>query len=212
MMVSVERSVKWELAGKTEVLGEKPAPVLLCPPQIPHNLGSNPGRRGGNPEPIRLSYGMTSTTPLEKVVTLHTVRETMLYRLLDPGCCCMYRIYRVSTNVYEHPEGYRWLEFEPTIPLFDTECNLNPRGSATGWTASSFQIQQLDFTVSRNHDGQLIFIGNICPNVSRDPGTRLISDVNLGDLQYQWGRDHEKRTLKRKEEKNSNKYTKNRLM
>jgi hypothetical protein len=24
-----------------------PAPVSLCPPQIPHDLGSNPGRRGG---------------------------------------------------------------------------------------------------------------------------------------------------------------------
>jgi hypothetical protein len=27
----------------------KPAPVLLCPPQIPHDLGLNPGRRGGKP-------------------------------------------------------------------------------------------------------------------------------------------------------------------
>jgi hypothetical protein len=26
------------MTGKTEELGEKPAPVLLCPPQIPHGL------------------------------------------------------------------------------------------------------------------------------------------------------------------------------
>jgi hypothetical protein len=37
--------------------GGKPAPVPLCPPQIPHDLGSNPGRRGGKPATNRLSYG-----------------------------------------------------------------------------------------------------------------------------------------------------------
>jgi hypothetical protein len=37
---------------------KKPAPVPLCPPQIPHDLGSNPGRRGGKPTTNRLSYGM----------------------------------------------------------------------------------------------------------------------------------------------------------
>jgi hypothetical protein len=36
----------------------KPAPVPLCPPQIPPDLGSNPGRRGGKPAINRLSYGM----------------------------------------------------------------------------------------------------------------------------------------------------------
>jgi hypothetical protein len=35
----------------------KPAPMPLCPPQIPHDLTSNPGRRGGKPEINRLSYG-----------------------------------------------------------------------------------------------------------------------------------------------------------
>jgi hypothetical protein len=28
--------VEWNWQGKTEVLGEKPIPVPLCPPQIPH--------------------------------------------------------------------------------------------------------------------------------------------------------------------------------
>jgi hypothetical protein len=57
-MMNVEQSVEWELAVETEVLGEnlpqcrcgmriargnqstrrKPAPVPLCPPQIPHDL------------------------------------------------------------------------------------------------------------------------------------------------------------------------------
>jgi hypothetical protein len=35
----------------------KPAPVPLYPPQIPHDLGSSPGRRGGKPATNRLSYG-----------------------------------------------------------------------------------------------------------------------------------------------------------
>jgi hypothetical protein len=35
----------------------KPAPVPLCPPKIPHDLGSNPGRRGGKPATNRLSCG-----------------------------------------------------------------------------------------------------------------------------------------------------------
>jgi hypothetical protein len=30
--------VGWNWQGKTEVLGEKPVPVPLCPPQIPHRL------------------------------------------------------------------------------------------------------------------------------------------------------------------------------
>jgi hypothetical protein len=37
----------------------KPAPVPLCPSQIPYDLGSNPGRRGGKPATNRLSYGAT---------------------------------------------------------------------------------------------------------------------------------------------------------
>jgi hypothetical protein len=38
MMIIVEQSVEWELAGETEVLEKKPAPVSLCPPQILHDL------------------------------------------------------------------------------------------------------------------------------------------------------------------------------
>jgi hypothetical protein len=30
--------VEWNWQGKTEVLGEKPVSVPLCPPQIPHGL------------------------------------------------------------------------------------------------------------------------------------------------------------------------------
>jgi hypothetical protein len=38
----------------------KPAPVPLFPPQIPHDLGSNPGRRSGKPATNRLSHGTAS--------------------------------------------------------------------------------------------------------------------------------------------------------
>jgi hypothetical protein len=30
--------VEWNWQGKTEILGEKPVPVPLCPPHIPHGL------------------------------------------------------------------------------------------------------------------------------------------------------------------------------
>jgi hypothetical protein len=57
-MMCVKQPVKWKLAGETEVLGKKPAPEPLFAPQIPHlDLGLNPGRPGGKPETIRLSYG-----------------------------------------------------------------------------------------------------------------------------------------------------------
>jgi hypothetical protein len=51
--------VEWNWQGKTEVLGEKPVPVPLCPPQIPHGLtpGSNPGLRGERPVTNRPSHG-----------------------------------------------------------------------------------------------------------------------------------------------------------
>jgi hypothetical protein len=35
-----------------------PAPAPLCPPQIPHDPGLNPGRRSGKPATNRLSYGV----------------------------------------------------------------------------------------------------------------------------------------------------------
>jgi hypothetical protein len=40
----------------------KPAPALLCPPQIPHDQTRNrtPGRRGGKPATNCLSYGAAS--------------------------------------------------------------------------------------------------------------------------------------------------------
>jgi hypothetical protein len=48
-----------KLTGENRQLGEKPVPVPLCPPQIPHglDLGSNPGLRGERPATNRLSHG-----------------------------------------------------------------------------------------------------------------------------------------------------------
>jgi hypothetical protein len=43
--------------------GRKPAPVPLCPPQIPHAYpDANPDRRGGKPATNRLSYGTAMAT------------------------------------------------------------------------------------------------------------------------------------------------------
>ena len=56
-----------KLTGETEVLGENPVPMLLCPPQIPYGLtlGSNSGLHGGSPATNRLSHG-TATIKILK--------------------------------------------------------------------------------------------------------------------------------------------------
>jgi hypothetical protein len=55
--MNVEQSVELELAGETEVLGEN---LLQCHfgnhKSHINGLGSNPGRRGGNPATNRLNY------------------------------------------------------------------------------------------------------------------------------------------------------------
>jgi hypothetical protein len=60
MMMSVEQSVEWELAGETDVLGEN-LPQCHFVHQKSHttwpDLGSKPGRRGGKQATNRLSYG-----------------------------------------------------------------------------------------------------------------------------------------------------------
>jgi hypothetical protein len=62
-MMSVEQSVNWELAGETEVLGEN-LPVVLCPLELPPDLGSNPGCRGGKPATNHLRYGTAQEPPV----------------------------------------------------------------------------------------------------------------------------------------------------
>jgi hypothetical protein len=49
MMMSVEQSVEWELAGETEVLGENMSTTNLTWPDL--------DGRGGKPANNRLSYG-----------------------------------------------------------------------------------------------------------------------------------------------------------
>jgi hypothetical protein len=58
MMVIVEQSVEWRLAGETEVLGENlPSATLSTTNPTWPDPGLNPGRRGGKPATNRFSYG-----------------------------------------------------------------------------------------------------------------------------------------------------------
>jgi hypothetical protein len=69
----------------------KPTPVPLCPPQIPHDQGSNPGRRGGKPATTCLSYG---TATLRSNFPCSCVRWTE---------CMLYRIHRIFLGFFHRP-------------------------------------------------------------------------------------------------------------
>jgi hypothetical protein len=60
----------------------KPAPVSLCPPQIPHDLtpGSNRGCRGGMPVTNRLSYGPAFARPLPTQDNINTYKPIHISR------------------------------------------------------------------------------------------------------------------------------------
>jgi hypothetical protein len=62
----------------------KPAPVPLCPPQIPHDLTSNPARRGGKPATNRLGYGAVFTLGKSCVFT-KIFDLPSLFPVLRPG-------------------------------------------------------------------------------------------------------------------------------
>jgi hypothetical protein len=66
--MNVEQSVKCELVGETEVLGEnlsQPNATLSTTNPAWPDLGSNPDRRGGKPVNNRLSYGMAIRSKLQ---------------------------------------------------------------------------------------------------------------------------------------------------
>jgi hypothetical protein len=80
----------------------KPAPVPLCPPQIPHDQtrARTPGRRGGKPATNRLSYVTTLLVPLP--LDKH-VRENWGTppRILNPGAIFSF----TSRSLYPRQAG-----------------------------------------------------------------------------------------------------------
>ena len=86
--------VEWNWQRKSEVLGEIPVPLPLCPPQIPRGVtsGSNPGLRGERLATNRLRHGtarihfnifVTSTKVSQKFVTsLSGFSTTLVYLFL----------------------------------------------------------------------------------------------------------------------------------
>jgi hypothetical protein len=56
--------VEWNWRGKTEVLGEKPVPVPLCPPQIPHALTSGRTRASAVGGRRLTAWAMARLSPL----------------------------------------------------------------------------------------------------------------------------------------------------
>jgi hypothetical protein len=58
VIMMIQKSVEWWLAGGTEALGENAALSTTNPTCCPE---ANPGRRGGKPAINRLSYGKAIT-------------------------------------------------------------------------------------------------------------------------------------------------------
>jgi hypothetical protein len=83
----------------------KPAPVPLCPPQIPHDLGSNPGRRGGKPATNRLSCGTASTSCLTPNTRVFLEKFIIVPQLLEK-----YTVLYVHCRVHESRHWTIWIE------------------------------------------------------------------------------------------------------
>jgi hypothetical protein len=70
--------VEWNRQGKTEELGEKPAPVPLCPPQIPHGptrdrtrtsaVGGQQLTAWATARPVQSHYGVTTASHITQFV------------------------------------------------------------------------------------------------------------------------------------------------
>jgi hypothetical protein len=72
---------RWNVTGKSEKLGEKPIPMPLCSPHIPHtDPGANPGLHNERLGISRLSHGTTWDSVLyiaENFVTLQSLTSVV---------------------------------------------------------------------------------------------------------------------------------------
>jgi hypothetical protein len=89
--------VEWNWQGKTEVLGEKPVAVPLCPPEILH--GSNPGLRGERPATNRLNHGTAKPFVMGSQYKNHSIASLpcSFYHLHD---CSTSRSYFASHELF----------------------------------------------------------------------------------------------------------------
>jgi hypothetical protein len=71
--ISMGALVDWYLTGKTEELGEKPVPVTLCLPRIPHGLTQARTRTSA----VRSRRAMTRSKP--EVILLKKIRSVVCY-------------------------------------------------------------------------------------------------------------------------------------
>jgi hypothetical protein len=125
-------SVEWNWQVKTEVLGEKPVPVPLCPPQIPYGLTRN-GSRASAVRGRRLTaWAMARRT--------HTLSRTPL----DEWSARRRDLYLTTHNTHKRQTSMPPAGLEPTIPASERPQTLPLDRAATGIGVIGFLISLLD--------------------------------------------------------------------
>jgi hypothetical protein len=85
VIVMMENLVEWRLAGDTEVFGENPPQRHFAHHKSTWpDLGSNPGRRDGNPATNRLSYGAAKSDPFFDPSGKSLEEKNMTIQLYQP--------------------------------------------------------------------------------------------------------------------------------
>jgi hypothetical protein len=120
---------EWNWEGKTEVLGENPVPVPLCPPQIPHGLSRDQTFVNASPysslvpHPLsQFSAAFSSTcTNQECSESPPTPRDKSSQSVRRSG---------QSPAIAQHMTSRRWhvsmssIEVEPATPVFKRFTNM----------------------------------------------------------------------------------------
>jgi hypothetical protein len=91
VFMMMEKLVEWWLARKTEVLGEEPAPVPLCPPQTPN---------AARTRTWAAAVGSQRLTALATARPIRTVTQNLLYLTKNVVILLLFILFGVLLSPY----------------------------------------------------------------------------------------------------------------